>query len=101
VNEEPEISAADLYALLIEATAAEGCSYQPGDVRKLMVVVRAQSRDAALEEAMSTLSGNFWTHGQVLKDAPITNDMTSEPGYLQDAIWSALAHGAAIVVYDK
>jgi hypothetical protein len=90
-----------LYALLVRATAGDGCEHEPGTARDVLVVARAETQEEAHQQALRVLNQHGWLIAEVRRQAPITTDVTSETGYLGRAVRAALEHGAQIVVYDR
>jgi hypothetical protein len=70
-------------------------------MRDVMVVARGNSEEVAHDQALKALSVHGWIVAEVRRQAPITADVSSEPGYLGQAVRDATATGFQIVVYDK
>ena len=93
---------AQVFVLMFDAVAGEGCEVPAGEARHLLVMAPAASAEEAAAGAMEALAGRGWSQVR-LKDA---DQFRSEPRSLGDPVLRAAAEKAfagsrAIVVYDK
>ena len=89
-----------LHALLVRATAGEGCEHPLGTARNVIVVAQGSTDEDAQDQALRALSHFGWTVAEVRRQGPITRDVSNEAGYLGQAARAAMEHGFQIVVYD-
>jgi hypothetical protein len=94
-----KVSESGLYAFVLVAVADKGSDYGPGSLRKVLAVVTAATLEAAQNQVLVGLPRFHFRDGQILSQAPITNENVDEPVYLKNAIQQARTHGFGLVVY--
>jgi len=82
------------------AVADKDSDYEPGSQRRVLVVVTAATLEAAQNQVLVGLPRFRFRDGQILSQAPITNENVDQPTYLKNAIQQARSHGCGLVVYD-
>jgi hypothetical protein len=83
------------------AVADKDSNYEPGSKRRVLAVVAAATLEAAQNQVLVGLPRFRFRDGQILSQAPITNENVDEPPYLKHAIQQARLHGCGLVVYDE
>jgi hypothetical protein len=83
------------------AIADRDSDYGPGSQRKVLAVVTAATLEAEQNQVLAGLPRFHFRDGQILSQAPITNENVDGPAYLKNAIQQARLHGCGLVVYDE
>jgi len=91
-----------LFALLMDATAADGNEHLPGSRQHLLVLVRATSEEAAMIEALVALTEAAWRDAELKNIQPfgVSPSSLGDP-VLRDAAMRAQEGHRSIVVFDQ
>ncbi|HEX6375530.1 MAG TPA: hypothetical protein VFZ91_07395 [Allosphingosinicella sp.] len=93
---------AAVFALSIDAEAANGCEYPAGERHHLIVLVPAASPEEAAAGAMAALSDCRWCRGEVREIGRLSVPLESlDDPILREAAGKALAGSRAIVVFSR
>jgi hypothetical protein len=87
---------------LAHGVARQGSNYRPGARHALMLFATGESLHLARSEAIAGAANRGWAHVEVKREKPLGRDATGiEDEILRPAAETALADGAAIVVYAQ
>ena len=89
-----------IYAVLVNATAAAGNARVLGSRHAIIVLLREEDKANAEHAALATLERNLWEEPEVRRIAPV-NPKLGLSEVLQGALINAEIHGVALVVYDN
>lgn len=89
-----------LFVFTAQGVAEAATGYRPGARHALLIFARSATRDAAEARALDFVSGQGWSHAELLRGKEIGSDPSSiaDP-QLRAAAETARENGAGFVVY--